>query len=606
MTRALIRFGVAIQFCVAGPLCFSQPSTAPTDKGSPAVHADVAKFAGVWDGTFSQNTGPTNRPTVSYPMVLEIKPKQDREITTIIDWPDKRRGTTRTSGLGVATPNSVSWVEMTEIQGNAELFGRYIARMGKDGTLEGKYFTDYDSEQGGSFTLKPSDLQAIEAFKRENQKTIDRLVSVSKQIEFLPPSWSKVSSLATAWLSNRLGFDFKFVDEDVVPDREYAGRLAAAFEKRENLFAQNPTAEIPMRLQRTTQTIRSYLLSLPNGFGDGIKRHPLRISLHGSGGPGPVSFKTVSEARETPFVAVRPISDRGWNPSDLNVFLSEITELFPIDGERIYLTGGSMGGIGTYAWAMANPEHFAAISPVCGFGDLFRASRLKNIPVWIFHGEKDNTIPIHLSETMLAALQSCGGNVRHTFYPEAGHNISSLMDHRALDRWFLDHRRSDQAAPPDPMEEWQLGADGVGQKRIVTLPAIRVASIQGTVASRPTVLRLYDVYRKAGLSPRGSVQEQRFSSLPEGQVRFLLPVPESVRTNNTTNSIEIVELPSCRALSFAMATRFDNTSEKQIIESALKELAQKGEKPTGEIRTMNLTRNYQNHSVDRIDIILAQ
>ena len=102
--------------------------------------------------------------------------------------------------------------------------------------------------------------------------------------------------------------------------------------------------------------------------------------------------------------------------------LDDIVARYKVDKERIYLTGLSMGGYGTWSLASAHPERFAAIAPICGGGKRFMSMRLKDIPVWIFHRAKDKTVPLKESEEMVNAIRNRGGNAKFTIYPDAGHD----------------------------------------------------------------------------------------------------------------------------------------------------------------------------------------
>lgn len=341
MIPASMNLRAALQFCAGIAVYWSPELTGQTANDPLPVHADVAKFVGVWNGTFSQKTRSATPRTFSYPMILEIKAMQDREITALIDWPDSRSGHTRTSGAGIVTPDCVSWVEMSYMQRtDADLFGRYMARIAKDGTLEGKYFDPEDLQEFGSLHLKRVDLRALEAFNNANREAIDRLLSASEQIESLPLRWRRLSYLTTAWLTNRLAFDFKAPDDGVTVYRTYAQRLAAALERRESLFAQEHIAEIPIWLQRgTNRTIKACFVSLPSEFSNTNKTYPARIEVFGRG-PGPVSLENVVESSETPFITLRPITETGWGPEALNVLLSEIKALFSVDDQRIVVAFG--------------------------------------------------------------------------------------------------------------------------------------------------------------------------------------------------------------------------------------------------------------------------
>src|SRR5205823_3941888 len=98
----------------------------------------------------------------------------------------------------------------------------------------------------------------------------------------------------------------------------------------------------------------------------------------------------VERKEDFPFIVVAPQSPgRGWNPEALDALLDEVVSHYKVDKDRIYLTGLSMGGFGTWTLAAAHPGRFAAIAPICGGGDPKQADRLKGLPTWVFHGAKD-------------------------------------------------------------------------------------------------------------------------------------------------------------------------------------------------------------------------
>jgi predicted peptidase len=195
-----------------------------------------------------------------------------------------------------------------------------------------------------------------------------------------------------------------------------------------------------------------FLLFLPKDFEKDGKRWPLIIFLHGSGERGndleQVKIngipKIVDQQPDFPFIVVSPQlpAGSGWSPFELNVLLEEVLAKLPVDQNRIYLTGLSMGGIGTWAFATEYPEKFAAIAPVSGSGDTDRACSLKNVPIWAFHGAKDDVIMLKLEEDMVNAVKECGGNVKFTVYPDAGHDAwTETYANPELYNWFLMHKK---------------------------------------------------------------------------------------------------------------------------------------------------------------------
>ena len=149
---------------------------------------------------------------------------------------------------------------------------------------------------------------------------------------------------------------------------------------------------------------------------------PLLLFLHGSGERGEnldrVKVhgppKLIAAGKEFPFIVVSPqcpSRSRGWQPHELSALLDDIVEKYKVDKDRIYITGLSMGGFGTWSLAGFSPDRFAALVPICGGGDPNTARRLARMAVWVFHGGKDPTVPLKRSEEMVEALK--GGGQRH-------------------------------------------------------------------------------------------------------------------------------------------------------------------------------------------------
>jgi len=204
------------------------------------------------------------------------------------------------------------------------------------------------------------------------------------------------------------------------------------------------------------QTVRlRYLLFLPRDYGTSPEeKWPLILFLHGAGERGDnlelVKIhgipKIVERQPGFPFIAVSPHcpdETMWWNHQrTLKALLDEIVANYAVDTARIYLTGLSMGGYGTWGLAMAYPKLFAAIAPICGGGFPEFASALKDVPIWAFHGAEDDVIKLEVGQRMVDALQACGGNVRFTVYPGVGHDSwTQTYDNPELYEWFLQHRR---------------------------------------------------------------------------------------------------------------------------------------------------------------------
>ena len=207
----------------------------------------------------------------------------------------------------------------------------------------------------------------------------------------------------------------------------------------------------------TIKVKMDYLLYLPDDYAKSDQAYPLILFLHGAGESGSDLEKVkqhgppklIEAGKSFPFIVVSPQSPRGgWDPVVLGALLDEVEKSYRVDKSREYLTGLSMGGGGTWTLAVAQPDRFAAIAPVCGFyrapgGPKQAAEKLKAVPVWVFHGAKDKTVPIAQSEAMVDALKADGADVKFTVYPEAGHDSwTETYDNPKLYDWFLSHSKA--------------------------------------------------------------------------------------------------------------------------------------------------------------------
>jgi len=193
------------------------------------------------------------------------------------------------------------------------------------------------------------------------------------------------------------------------------------------------------------------LIYLPEGYEDEPNRQwPLLIFLHGSGERGDNLNKVkkhgppklCEDGQSLPFIVLAPQcpSDEWWNPDKLYDLLQTIQEEYRVDADRIYITGLSMGGHGTWALIGRYPDAFAAAAPICGRANPELADRITSVSVWVFHGGADTIVPAFYSERMGSALEDAGGDVKLTIYPEAGHDSwTETYSNEALYQWFLQH-----------------------------------------------------------------------------------------------------------------------------------------------------------------------
>lgn len=212
-----------------------------------------------------------------------------------------------------------------------------------------------------------------------------------------------------------------------------------------------------------------YRLFIPSQY-DRQREYPLVLWLHGGAGRGNDNLKQISEgntmgshvwtmaenqSRNPCFVAAPQCPDsQEWatvtnaQPSGPMILalelLRKIQTEFSVDARRIYVTGQSLGGFGTWAAITHQPDLFAAAIPVCGGGDESLAARLRVKPIWAFHGEKDPAVPVERSRRMIDAIRKAGGAPRYTEYRDAGHVIwERVFREPELSTWLFSQRRAD-------------------------------------------------------------------------------------------------------------------------------------------------------------------
>lgn len=224
--------------------------------------------------------------------------------------------------------------------------------------------------------------------------------------------------------------------------------------------------EVGLTFQSPTDTTQklNFLLFLPNDYGQDEKKWPLLIFLHGAGEcgdnldlvkihgppklveqrPGDFPF-IVASPQVTKFDG--PLVER-WETRQLSQFLDHLQATFAVDTDRVYLTGLSMGGFGTFRWAAHEPQRFAAIVPICGGGWQHYGKYLKDIPTWIFHGDRDDGVPLMFSQVMAEAIRKEGGEPKLTIYEGVGHDSwTATYNNPEVYRWLLSHKLADRKPP---------------------------------------------------------------------------------------------------------------------------------------------------------------
>lgn len=204
-----------------------------------------------------------------------------------------------------------------------------------------------------------------------------------------------------------------------------------------------------------------YLLYSPDKPKSGetieLETWPLVLFLHGGGEGGDDIEKVkkhglpklIQNGNSFPFFVVspqNPSESQFWNDQQLIRLVDEIVASHPIDESRIYLTGLSRGAFGAWRLAVQNPDRFAAIVPISGGGPLPYIKRLKNVPIWAFHGAKDGVIPYQESQRLVDELKRVGGKVKFTLYPDAAHDAwTETYQNPQLYEWLLQQKKPETA-----------------------------------------------------------------------------------------------------------------------------------------------------------------
>lgn len=218
-----------------------------------------------------------------------------------------------------------------------------------------------------------------------------------------------------------------------------------------------------------------YLLHLPSDYEESNKEYPLMLFLHGAGergnnpeqlakhGPPKLLNATSQAASPTPdifdMIVVSPQcpAESWWKSGQVKVVLDRVRAEYRVDESRIYCTGLSMGGFGTWTLVSKHPALFAAAAPICGGGNAYarlqgrlgtspdevaNAENLTSVPIWAFHGAKDQVVPVELSIEMVEKVRDEGGEVLLTIYPFAGHDSwTQTYESPMIYDWLLSHSK---------------------------------------------------------------------------------------------------------------------------------------------------------------------
>ncbi|MGC9328950.1 MAG: prolyl oligopeptidase family serine peptidase [Candidatus Hinthialibacter sp.] len=199
-----------------------------------------------------------------------------------------------------------------------------------------------------------------------------------------------------------------------------------------------------------------YWIFFPKNYGLDGEKPPLIMFLHGASQRGEsmaslkdyvtrhflAPLRQVENMQDPPFMIVAPQcpENQYWDPERLYGVLQHVLSYTEIDEKRLYLTGFSMGGFGAWNFAAAHPKLFAAIAPVSGGGNSASVKNLVNVPVWAFHGKKDQVVSCSRCTTMVKSLERIGGNVKMTLFPNKGHLVSrDAYGNPEVWEWLFSH-----------------------------------------------------------------------------------------------------------------------------------------------------------------------
>ena len=224
------------------------------------------------------------------------------------------------------------------------------------------------------------------------------------------------------------------------------------------LHADEPGAgkQVEQSLEVNDSLTVPYLFFLPKDYGkEAGKKWPVILFLHGRGeSNGPLSIvakwgppRFGARGDDFPYIVISPQCPKETNWKDeeqqagVLAILDDTLKKYDCDPARVYLTGLSMGGYGSWSLAARHPKRFAAVAPVCGGGSPGDADKLVNVPIWAFHGDQDSAVPFERSVEMVEAIKKAGGKkILFTSFEEYGHNCwSAAYATPQLYDWFDKH-----------------------------------------------------------------------------------------------------------------------------------------------------------------------
>lgn len=228
----------------------------------------------------------------------------------------------------------------------------------------------------------------------------------------------------------------------------------------------------PFTYKAADNSTMPYRLFAPANVKKGEK-YPLLIHFHGAGSRGndnyaqmlfakPFAEKQIQEKNPCFILAPQCPANKKWVDTDWKLLnhkmlpvtqemqlamdiISKVISENPVDTNRIYLTGQSMGAFAVWDIICRKPDMFAAAVPVCGGADETKADLVKNVPIWAFHGAKDKTVNVVRTRNMIEALKKAGGNPRYTEYENVEHNAWEFAyKEKDLPEWLFQQKKNNK------------------------------------------------------------------------------------------------------------------------------------------------------------------
>ena len=200
---------------------------------------------------------------------------------------------------------------------------------------------------------------------------------------------------------------------------------------------------------QTEVSIR-YRTYFPKDYSEDGPAFPMLYFMHGSGERGTdldiLEWQTlprfIKEGLEMPFVIVCPQCEVMWDVHALDMLLDAVIEKYNVDPARVYLTGNSMGGFGTWLLGNVAADRVAAMAPICPSSTLINPKNFQGVPIWCFHGAMDSVVPISESVKMVRLLREAGCDVKFTVFADADHDTWTQVYHDPeFVSWLLSHSR---------------------------------------------------------------------------------------------------------------------------------------------------------------------